>query len=292
MEILNNISPLPFYTDISLQHHRKDYAFGQIYPLIAPGDNILPFQFMIKQEAGASFNDSFNGSFSKGAAINLAELVIDYVKLWDFKTNTAIDITDNIVTINRLEVIPIKNGLWIIKYPGTTPIQDLNQQGPYYLEIHLTSSYFSQSVYSDIFISSHDTSCYTKIEYGNSYNLNLPEGYIDFSDNFKFLCFLDTEIGKPEYTFEETAAERMGYTFVESQISKKVYKFIAIAPEYLCDALRIIRLCNSKKIFTERVTYKPLSFAMDVKWEEQGDLASIECEFETDTVITNIGNTL
>jgi hypothetical protein len=28
---------------------------------------------------------------------------------------------------------------------------------------------------------------------------------------------------------------------------------------------------------------------MDPSWEEQGDLASVECEFETDTAIANIG---
>ena len=28
---------------------------------------------------------------------------------------------------------------------------------------------------------------------------------------------------------------------------------------------------------------------MEPDWEDQGDLASVECEFETDTVIANIG---
>ena len=28
---------------------------------------------------------------------------------------------------------------------------------------------------------------------------------------------------------------------------------------------------------------------MEPKWEDQGDLAAVECEFETDTVIANIG---
>ena len=28
---------------------------------------------------------------------------------------------------------------------------------------------------------------------------------------------------------------------------------------------------------------------MEPNWEDQGDLASVECEFETDTVIANIG---
>ena len=102
---------------------------------------------------------------------------------------------------------------------------------------------------------------------------------------------MHTTIGKPEYSYEEEATSRNGYTFVESQVCKKIYKFTVLAPEYLCDALRIVRLCNEKIIRDRHKTFTALSFSMDVKWEDQGDLASIECEFETDTVIFNIGNT-
>jgi hypothetical protein len=82
----------------------------------------------------------------------------------------------------------------------------------------------------------------------------------------------------------------MGYTFIESQVSKKTYRFVALAPEYLCDALRIVRLCNNKVIEAEGRVYRALTFSIDPAWEEQGDLASIECEFEIDSVISNIGN--
>ena len=81
----------------------------------------------------------------------------------------------------------------------------------------------------------------------------------------------------------------MGYTFIESQVSKKIYKFTFIAPEYLCDALRIVRLCENKRITNKSQVYDLTTFNMEPKWEDQGDLASVECEFETDTVIANIG---
>ena len=109
------------------------------------------------------------------------------------------------------------------------------------------------------------------------------------SDSFKFKCYLPTQIGKPEYDFEEEATERMGYTFIESQVSKKLYKFTFLAPEYLCDALRIVRLCNDKQITSKGQVYGLTTFNMKPEWEEQGDLAAVECEFETDTVISNIG---
>lgn len=31
------------------------------------------------------------------------------------------------------------------------------------------------------------------------------------------------------------------------------------------------------------------AFTIEPEWEDQGDLASVECEFETDTVIANAG---
>ena len=43
----NNISPLPFYDSIALQNHRKDYAFGQVYPLITYKNMLLPFQVVL-----------------------------------------------------------------------------------------------------------------------------------------------------------------------------------------------------------------------------------------------------
>jgi hypothetical protein len=43
----NNISPLPFYDNLVLQNHRKDYAFGQVYPLITYKNMLLPFQVVL-----------------------------------------------------------------------------------------------------------------------------------------------------------------------------------------------------------------------------------------------------
>ena len=53
-QINNNISPLPFYDDISLQNHRKDYTFGQIYPLVVYRNMLLPFQFCVSSGTSVS----------------------------------------------------------------------------------------------------------------------------------------------------------------------------------------------------------------------------------------------
>lgn len=257
----NNISPLPFYDNIALQNHRKDYAFGQVYPLITYKNMLLPFQVVLA--SGTS---------------------VGWVKLSSFNTGKFIDITRSIKE-NGLQIKSF-TGFKLLKYPGTLPIIGIVHEGQYYLEIYISGL---GSIYSDIFTVCNKVDDYLLLEYYNSYNFELKNGIVDFSDNFKFRCYLNTQIGKPEYDFEEEATERMGYTFIESQISKKIYKFTFVAPEYLCDALRIVRLCESKQITSKLQTYDLTTFSMEPEWEDQGDLAAVECEFETDTVIANIG---
>lgn len=259
----NNISPLPFYDDINFQNHRKDYAFGHIYNLITYMNMLLPFQVIL--------SSSITG--------------VTRVMLCNFNTNSRTDITQAIIT-NGLSVKSYIN-FTLLKYPGKLPISISGiPEGLYYLEIVLSDK---SLIYSDIFTVSNSVENYLLLEYSNSYNFELKNGIIDFSDDFVFKCYLDTQIGKPEYSFEEEATERAGYSFIESQVSKKIYKFTFIAPEYLCDALRIVRLCDNKQITCKSGVYDLMAFSMEPEWQDQGDLASVECEFETDTIIANIG---
>lgn len=257
----NNISPLPFYDNIALQNHRKDYAFGQVYPLITYSNRLLPFQVVLA--TGTS---------------------VSWVRLYNFNTGDYIDITASI-NENGL-AIKSYSSFKLLKYPGNLPIVEIKNEGFYYLAISISGL---GVIYSDVFTVTNRIDDCLLLEYYNSYNFELKNGVVDFSDNFRFKCYLNTQVGKPEYNFEEEATERMGYIFVESQVSKKIYKFTFVAPEYLCDALRIVRLCDTKQITSKLQVYDLTTFNMEPEWEDQGDLASVECEFETDTVIANIG---
>lgn len=260
-QINNNISPLPFYDSISMQNHRKGYAFGQIYPLVIYKNMLLPFQFCV----------------SSGTSISQAIL---YSADGKYIANILPELKENGLTLKPYTEFKL------VKYPGTLPVNSIKHEGQYYIWLRLDGG---PVLYSDIFTVYNRVDDYLKLEYTNSYNFELKNGIVDFSDNFKFKCYLPTQVGKPEYDFEEEATERMGYTFTESQVSKKIYRFTFLAPEYLCDALRIVRLCNEKQIVSKGQTYDLTSFNMKPEWEEQGDLAAVECEFETDTVISNIG---
>lgn len=257
----NNISPLPFYDNLALQNHRKDYAYGQVYPLITYRNMLLPFQVVL----------------SRGSSIG-------YARIYNFHTGKYTDISTSIKE-NGL-TLKSYTGFKLLKYPGILPIVEIKHEGLYYLQIQINGLGI---IYSDVFSVTNRIDDYLLLEYSNSYNFEMKNGMVDFSDNFKFKCYLDTQVGRPEYDFEEEATERMGYSFIESQVSKKIYKFTFIAPEYLCDALRIVRLCESKQITSKLQTYDLTTFSMEPEWEDQGDLAAVECEFETDTVIANIG---
>lgn len=261
--INNNISPLPFYDDILQQNHRKDYAFGNVYPLISYSNMLLPFQFI---------TDSILSSF------------VD-IRLIDYNNpNAYVDIKQDMLDAG-FGVTDYGNfNIW--KYPGTFPLPSIKKEGRYYIGILTNAGIW---LYSDVFTIKNTVDDFLLLEYSNSYNLQFNGGIVDFSGGFKFKVYLDCQIGKPEYTFEEEATERMGYTFIESQVSKKIYKFGFIAPEYLCDALRIVRLCDNKNITSHGLTYDMTTFSIDVEWQEQGDLAAVSCEFETDTVIANVG---
>lgn len=261
----NNISPLPFYDDISFQNHRKDYAFGNVYPLVSLNNIIPPFQFITLGTSITSFST---------------------IRLFYFDNpNKYIDITNEMVETGFIGIQLGDSEIW--KYPGVFPINSIKYEGLYYIGMLANNGVW---LYSDIFsLYNRATDDYLMIEYSNSYNFEVKHGIIDFSDGFKFRCYLPTQIGKPEYVFEEESTERMGYSFIESQVSKKVYKFSFVAPEYLCDALRIIRLCDNKRIVSKKQEYILTTFNMKPTWEDQGDLASVECSFETDTVIANLG---
>lgn len=265
----NNISPLPFYDNIALQNHRKDYAFGQVCPLITYRNMLLPFQIILPD------------------TVSIAN-----VRIYNFNTGKYLDISKSMVE-NGLVLKSYSytygdkySSFKVLKYPGTLPINEIEYEGLYYLAILTTEL---GTIYSDVFSVCTRVDDYILMEYSNSYDLQLKGGIVDFSDGFKFKCYLNTQIGKPEYSFEEEATERMGYSFIESQVSKKIYKFTFLAPEYLCDALRIVRLCDYKQITSKLQTYDLTTFSMEPEWQDQGDLASVECEFETDTVIANIG---
>lgn len=261
----NNISVLPWYNSLSEQNHRKSYAYGAIYPLIAPADILLPFQIMRTTRS--------NG--------------ITSVMLLD-KTGTAVaNITQPIIEAG-LQVVRFQTlGYDVILYPATLPMPINMLDGIYYMRL----SDGVQTWYSEMFTVVQDVSGYVKVQWWDMENLVFDAGQIVYTNPvYKNTLYLCTELGKPEYEFEEEGQDRDGYFFPEKQISTKKYKCTILAPEYLCDVMRFIRMADYIRVRDKYGNvYNCDTFLITPKWQTQGDLASVEIEFKTDTVVKKIG---
>lgn len=259
----NNFSILPFYTDLSKQNHRKDYAFGEVYPLFTPDRKILPFQII------------------RDTRINN----ISSVLLKTIEGSTVANITSQLISNGLIIKSYSTYGYDIIIYPGSLLITTETPEGRYYLQI--TDGV--ETWFSEIFTIVRSVESYLKITYRDSESLIFEGGRIDFSDNFAFNLYLPTQLGRPDYEFEEQVDKRDGYQFVEKQISEKTYKFNFVAPEYLLDAMRIIRMMDNVEITSKGEVYSVDQFLITPKWQSGGYLAGVEAEFQCNTVIKKIG---
>lgn len=262
----NNISVLPFYTNINEQNHRKSYAYGEVYPLFCQAGLLLPFQIQ------RTHRDN----------------VITQVSLYR-KDGTFISHLQNSMTEAGLSIVPFTAlGYDIILFPAIFPISSIVMfDGQHYLT--LTDDV--ETWYSEVFTIVQDMSPYLKIEWYNDDNLVFDGGQFVFNNpRFHNFLYFATEVGKPEYTFEEEGESRDGFFFPEKQLSEKRYKCTILAPEYLCDVMRLIRMCDHVRV-TDKYgrIYDCDTFLITPDWQEQGDLASVEIEFETDTVVKKIG---
>lgn len=256
MYLNNSFNILPWYDSLAKRSSQKWYAFGQSWPLLCPKGRILPFQFVCEKIE-----------------------ILSTVFAVDVKTGAATDlkVTPTVVPSTQADAT-----YYVVKMPSTQVIE--LPVGLYYLRFNTSLGY----LYSEEISIIDDAEECVKIEYWNEDTLKFTSGEINFEDNFKFELYLRTTIGKPEYEFEEELTKRLGYKFIESQTSNKLYKFAFVAPEYICDAMRLIRLCDYIKITTKFDSYNALSFAYEPKWQEQGDLAAVDAEFDTDCIIQKL----
>ena len=251
----NNLSVLPWYTSLDKQNAKKWYAFGNVWPLVMPTNRIIPYQFVVP--------------FTNVAITGSSIISLDTKDIYDGQSSYTL--------VTRVDYTVVKSNGFTVSLP----------EGRYYAKIDFANGV---TYYSEVFTLVSNISDYVKIQYWNDDILVYNGGEINYEDEFKFEMYLCTTIGKPEYSFEEEVTKRLGYKFPELQVSNKLYKFTCIGPEYLCDAMRLIRLSDYIKIVSKDDSYNALTFSYDAKWETQGDLASIEVEFETDTIIQKLSS--
>lgn len=262
----NNFNILAWYDSIDQQNHRKSYVYGSIWGLIAPDNSILPFQFV-----------------SPGSLGNVTSIVVK-----SLNSNKSIDLTGKLDIQVTNHTDDDNNAYSIVMHKGNSTISPKLSEGRHYIVLKQGT----KTWYSEVFTVVSNISCYIKLEYWDNDNLYFKGGHIDYTSGFKFVCYLSTKIGKPSYPFEEELTERDGYKFIEKQTSSKVYNMTFNAPEFMCDALRLVRMCDNINITSDGKVYRALSLSVNVDWEDYGDVAAVDAEFETDTVVTKIANIL
>ena len=263
----NNLTPMPFFTDVKYQLHRQSYAFGEMFPLSVPNNRLIPFQIVDDKNTGtAKFNSvtllQANQAFNASG-------------------------TDITARINDQTEVYSSGVLSVLAYRAAANWATPLTEGVYYLRV----TRGSQTWYSELFTAINNLDGHLYIEWWDEYDLQYEGGLIRYTGTAKYKnrIYLCAEVGKPDYPFTEEGIDRDGYFFPEVQISEKRYRFFFDAPEYLCDVLRVIRLSDYVEVVCKGITYKCDRITFSPAWGDRAVLARVTAEFETDTVIKKTG---
>lgn len=293
---MNSLSVIPFYRSVEEQDFRKAWAYGQVFTLPVSRNYLLPFSFSI--DGGAEKSVKSVEIFRSGCGETQP-----FYRNGDF--NEDFDLSFNVYGSGDWTKAIKNNGLYTLA-SGTSSVTTtiyycaeenlpLNlPKGQYYLRIVLEGDL---EYFSEVFtcVDDADLSKYLKITWRSYDNLEFYGGFLPYEDEYyNNVLYLDTDVGMPEYPFEEEGETRNGYFFATKQISYKKYKFNFIAPEYLCDAMRIIRMSDYIAIVDPLGRwYVVTSFLLnDPEWLEQGHYANVDCEFTTDTIVKVMGRAI
>ena len=265
MEVHNNFSPLAFRKKESKATYEKWYAFGKNYAIPASANTLIPFQF---------------------TDVNVGEIQPDSIEVVAVNQETGEGIKTG-VYVSR-DDMP-EHGSVLYVSPGKNSFSEALPQGTYRAEFTIGTQVYISTPFC-VIPGIETSSKYLLIEYWNDEKIAYPGGFITTGANndFKYQMYVPATICKPKYEFEEELTKRAGYKFLELQTSTKVYAFTFVAPEFICDAMRLIRLSDYIRISHDGEYYNALNFEFDVDWQEQLYLAAVDCQFETDSIIQKL----
>lgn len=172
----------------------------------------------------------------------------------------------------------------------------INVMGAGYLRLVFQKTGTSDllSYYSEMFTFLGQKKDYISIEYWNDDPFYAEDKIILYPTgvNYKNKIFIQANINKPTYDFTENGTEKDGYLNIESIISKKIFNFFFPAPEYLCDAIRLIGMHDNIYLYYEEEEYIVNRLTPNPKWENSDYLAKVEVSFECNTVLKAINKPL
>lgn len=266
MNTFNNFSPLAFREKSQKATYKKWYAYGREFALPFSTTELPPFQFTVANLP------SFDPTTVEVFLVNEATGV---------RSGTGIKI--------KVDTMNEHNSVLYVS-PGSNVYAKSMEPGVYRAEFAIPEgeTYVSTPICVTDGIETNTN--FVKLEYWNDEKLAYPNGFVTTgTDNdFKFQMYIPTTFFKPKYEFEEEITKRAGYKFLELQTCNKVFGFNFLAPEYICDALRLVRLSDYIRFTHDGEYYNALNFEYNPDWQDNGYLAAIECQFETDTIIQKL----
>ena len=266
----NNLSVLPFYESSQYQNARKWWTYGRVYPLFTPAGFVLPFQVITQHNANT---------------------VVQILYLFDANNDTTpvADLGPTMTPmITKKQFATL--GYDVFVFPGLLPVINSLANGRYYIRMQIGGGGTTITRVSEIFTVVNDIQPYLKITWWDREDFVMDAGTIVYTNpSFKNVLYLQSDLAKPEYQFEEEGESRDGYFFPSKQISEKRYRFSFLASEYLLDVMRFIRMADYAEISYHGQTYSLDTFLITPEWQAQGDVAAVEAVFDTATVAKKIG---
>lgn len=265
MEVHNNFSPLAFRRKESKATYEKWYAFGKNYAIPASANTLTPFQF---------------------TELNIPVFDPDTIEVEVINEETGEPKKTGVYV--SFDVMPEHGGVLYVS-PGKNSFREALPKGTYRARFSIGGEVYISTPFC-VIPGIETSSKYLLIEYWNDEKIAYPGGFITTGANndFRYQMYVPATICKPKYEFEEELTKRAGYKFLELQTSTKVYAFTFVAPEFICDAMRLIRLSDYIRISHDGEYYNALNFEFDVDWQEQLYLAAVDCQFETDSIIQKL----
>lgn len=265
MEVHNNFSPLAFRKKESKATYEKWYAFGKNYAILASANTLTPFQF---------------------TELNIPVFDPNTIEVEVINEETGEPKKSGVYV--SFDVMPEHGGVLYVS-PGKNSFREALPQGTYRARFSIGDEVYISTPFC-VIPGIETSSKYLLIEYWNDEKIAYPGGFITTGANndFRYQMYVPATICKPKYEFEEELTKRAGYKFLELQTSTKVYAFTFVAPEFICDAMRLIRLSDYIRISHDGEYYNALNFEFDVDWQEQLYLAAVDCQFETDSIIQKL----
>ena len=216
-----------------------------------------------------------------------AQIISTPVSLFKIYTKDGALVSDISATMaGQITIKPVSQDTDVLVYTAALPFAVSFNEGQYYAEM----SDGTNTWYSEVFTMVQDIAPYLKIEWWDNQDFVMDAGTIVYTNpDFKNILYLNAEIAKPEYPFEEEGETRDGYFFPIKMISEKRYRFKFFASEYLLDVMRFIRMADFAQITANGQVYSLDTFLITPEWEAEGDVASVEAQFDTATVAKKIG---